>query len=162
MIPSRPWPRIVRGRTIVTSRPAATASRHSSSACELGPAVGLERVRRRLLGRPGCDSGMPKIALDDVCTTLPTPASRAASSTFAVPTHVHRPEQLPVLRQRHLGDVVEHHVDAVARAADGGAVADVALRRTRRRPLGSPGGFRSKMRTSSPRASACSARTLPK
>ncbi len=34
----------------------------------------------------GLDSGMPKIALDEVCTTFSTPASRAARSTFAVPS----------------------------------------------------------------------------
>ena len=33
----------------------------------------------------GLCSGIPKIALDDVCTTLPTPASRAATSKLAVP-----------------------------------------------------------------------------
>ena len=127
MIPSRPCPRIVRGRTIVTSSPAATASRHSSSACELGPAVVLERCGG-VSSVTGFDSGMPKIALDDVCTTLATPASRAASSTLAVPTDVHRPEQLAVLRQRHLRDVVEHHVDALARRARTRvAVAHVAL-----------------------------------
>ena len=75
---------MVRGRTIVTSSPAATASRHSISACSFARPYDSS-------GRPGVASvtgfasGMPNTALDDVWTTLPTPASRAASRTFAVP-----------------------------------------------------------------------------
>ena len=86
MMPSRPWPRIVRGRTIVTSRPAADRVAAQQLGLELGPPVRLERPAGRRPRSTGLRSGMPKIALDDVCTTLATPASRAATSTFAVPT----------------------------------------------------------------------------
>ena len=40
---------------------------------------------------------------------------------------VHRPEELAVARQRYLRDVVQDHVDAVARGADGVPVAHVTL-----------------------------------
>jgi hypothetical protein len=61
------------------------------------------------------ESGIPNTALDDVWTNLPTPASRAATRRFAVPRTL-----------TDLRDVVQDHVDPVARGAHGGAVADVA------------------------------------
>ena len=84
-MPSRPWPRIVRGRMIVTSRPCArTASRPAARRrawprrrprAGRGAVVLVDRIR----------SGTPNTALDEVCTTLRTPAARAASRSVRVP-----------------------------------------------------------------------------
>ena len=126
MIPSRPWPMIVRGRMIVTSWPAATASSQSELGLELGAAVVLERAARRVLPHRVACSGIPNTALDDVCTTFVTPASRAATSRLAVPTTFTEWNSAAILRERHLRDVVEHDVDAVAGAAQRVPVADVA------------------------------------
>ena len=85
MMPSRPWPRIVRGRTMVTSSPAATASWHSSSALQLGPAVGLERAARRVLG-DGVVLGDPEHRARRRVHDLGDAARRAPRrSTLAVP-----------------------------------------------------------------------------
>jgi hypothetical protein len=102
---------------------------------------------------------MPKIALDEVWTTLPTPASRAASRMLAVPT---------TFTDRN---------SALSRASGTWATLlkttstpSNALRsasRSRTSPARYStsfprGGLRSKTRTWSPRASARSATTSPK
>ena len=110
----------------------------------------------------GLCSGMPNTALDDVCTTFATRASRARDQHVGGAADVHRVEQRAVLGQRHLRDVVEHDVDALARGAHRGAVAHVARDELGARSSVGPGGLRSKIRTASPRASACSASTVPK
>ncbi len=69
---------------------------------------------------------MPNTALDDVCTTLRTPARRAAANRIDGAVDVDGAKELEVLGQRHLGHVVEHHVDALDRGVDDGGVADVA------------------------------------
>ena len=83
---------------------------------------------------------MPKIAVDDVCTTLRDAGVPRREQDVGGADDVDRLEQVAVLGQRHLGDVVEHDVDAVARLADGVAVADVGDddldRRSRRRRAG--------------------------
>ena len=151
-MPSRPWPRIVRGRTIVTSSPAATASWHSSSACELGPAVGLERPARRVLGDRVVLGDAEDRARRRVHDLARRRASRAATQHVGGAADVDRLEQLAVLGQRHLGDVVEarrrrpSHARAHARRGRGRRPA------TNSTPAASAsGGLRSKMRTASPR-----------
>ena len=94
---------------------------------------------------------MPKIALDDVCTTLLRRARRERDEQHVPGAgDVDRVEQRAVLRQRDLRDVVEHDVDAVARGTHRVAVADVAAHELEGLAASAPGGFRSKMRTESP------------
>ena len=125
MMPSRPWPRIVRGRTIVTSRPLAAASWQRCSASSLARPYASS-------GRPGVSSvtglcsGMPKIALDEVWTTFDDATVARREEHVGGAGDVDRPEQVAILGQRHLGDVVEHDVDAVAGVAQGAEVAHVA------------------------------------
>ena len=125
-MPSRPWPRIVRGPDDRHVEPGGGGRRHAHSAASLAwpyASCGWGTV----VGSTGFDSGTPNTALDDVCTTLATPASAHASSRVARAVDVDRAQQLAVLGERHLGDVVEHDVDAVDGAAD--RVADRGCRR---------------------------------
>ena len=78
-----------------------------------------------VVGSTGLDSGTPNTALDDVCTTLATPASAAGVEQDAGAVDVDRAQQVGVAGQRHLGDVVVHDVDAVDGGPHGGGVADV-------------------------------------
>ena len=145
MTPSRPWPRTVRGRTIVTSSPAATASWHSSSARSLARPYASSGRRRRVLGHRvvlGDAEHRARRRVHDLARRprrAPRPARSRCRPTFTV-------EQRAILGQRHLGDVVEHDVDAVARARAPRRGRARRPRRTRP-PRARPGGFRSKMRT---------------
>ena len=79
-----------------------------------------------VLSVTGLCSGMPNTALDDVCTTFATRASRAADQHVGGSADVHLVEQRAVLGQGHLGDVVEHDVDALTGGAHRLLVAHVA------------------------------------
>ena len=69
---------------------------------------------------------MPKIALRRRVHDLGDAGVAGGDEHVGGADDVDRPEQVAVLGQRHLGDVVEHDVDAVARRAHGVEVADVA------------------------------------
>jgi hypothetical protein len=92
---------------------------------ELGPAVGLEGPARRLLGhgvRLGNTEDGARRRMDDLGHALVTSRQQHVGCAG----HVHRLEQGAVLGQRHLCDVVEHDVDALARGRDRAAVTHVA------------------------------------
>ena len=131
-MPRRPWPRMVRGRTIDTSSPVVAARRHAHSAASLAwPYASCGRGT--VVGSTGFDSGMPNTALDDVCTTLRDTGVAARLEQDARAVDVDRAQQLVVAGERHLGDVVEHDVDAVDGCPHGGRVADVGGDHARRR-----------------------------
>ena len=154
MMPRRPWPRIVRGRTIVTSSPAPGGVVAEQLGLELRPPVRLERVRRASSRRPGSTRGCRRSRSTTCARPCATPGVARREEHVRGADDVHRPEQVAVAGERHLGDVVEHDVDAVARARARVAVAHVAGDELHARGARA-GGFRSKTRTSSPRASAC-------
>ena len=138
--------------------------------CEAGPLGGELGVAVRLDGRghgraagPGSLAGTPNTALDDVCTTLPTPAPRRLAAAGAVPSTLTVRSRCCVPGQRHLGDVVEHDVDAGRRRARRRcAIADVADARTRRRLGASSASLRSSTRTSWPAATRRCTSSEPK
>ena len=76
---------MVRGLTMVTSSPCAAASRQAHSAASLAwpyASTGMGMV----VDSTGFEAGMPNTALDDVCTTLCTPARLAWSNSNVVPS----------------------------------------------------------------------------
>lgn len=77
-------------------------------------------------GSTGLLRGTPNTALDDVCTTLRTPAPALGQQQRRA-VDVDRAQQLLVLGQRHLGHVVEHHVGTVDGCCHHLRIADVAL-----------------------------------
>ncbi len=106
---------------------------------QLGPPVRLERAAAASLGdgvvlrdtehrarRRVHDLGDARVACGDQHV-------RGAAD-------VDRVEQRAVLGERHLGDVVEHDVDAVARGAHGGAIAHVARDEVGARERSDPAG----------------------
>ena len=145
MMPSRPWPRIVRGphdRDVEAGRDRVVAEQLG---LELRPAVRLERLRRASLRSPGCDSGMPKIALDDVCTTLPTPgvARREEHVRGAAPRSPTGTAPCPCASGTW-ATLLKHDVDALARLAQTRRGRGRRPRRTRTSPRRA-GGLRSKI-----------------
>ena len=126
-MPSRPWPRIVRGRTMLTVETVgAAASRQAHSAASLAwpyASTGVGTVD----GSTGLDSRDPEHrARRRVHDLAARRRGRLASSSNVGAVDVDGAQQRGSLRQRHLGDVVEHEVDAVDRLVDDVAVADVA------------------------------------
>jgi len=102
---------------------------------------------------------MPKIALDDVCTTLATFASRAASSTLAVPT--------AFTDQKRSRSFASGTWATLCRIASTPSHAARSASRSRMSPITwsvdrSSGGLRSKIRTSCPSARPRSGRPDPK
>ena len=77
---------MVRGRTMLTSRPWAANAVAQLLAGELGPAVVLARGVGCVSSVTGLASGAPNTALDEVWTTFCTPAAALASSRLRVPS----------------------------------------------------------------------------
>jgi len=92
---------------------------------ELGVAVrlsgpGLDRVADGVARRDAEDG-----ARGDEDDLADTPARAGAEQVLGA-AHVHALEQVPILRERHLGDVVVDDVDPLARALDRIRVAHIA------------------------------------
>ena len=127
---------------------------------QLGPAVRLQRTARRVFG-DGIVLRDPEHRARRRVHDLRDARIARRDEHVRGAADVHRVEQRAVLRERHLRDVVEHDVDAFAR----GRAPRLAVAHVARDELGArraSGGFRSKIRTASPRARACSASTVPK
>ena len=93
---------------------------------ELGPPVRLERTTRGLLG-DGVGIRDPEHRARRRVHDLADAGVAGGDEQVRRADHVHRPEQLAVARQRHLRDIVQHQVDAVARGADRVPVPHVSL-----------------------------------
>ncbi len=96
---------------------------------ELGPAVGLQRPCGRRLGHRvvrGDAEHRARRRVHDLCHRR---ASRAATSMCAVPVTFTASKSARSLCERHLRDVVEHDVDALARRAERATVPHVARAR---------------------------------
>ena len=96
---------------------------------ELGPqlrsAVRLQRAARRVLGHGiplGDAEHRTRRRVDDLGDARVARRDQHVRGS----AHVDLVEQRPILGERDLGDVVEHHVDAVTRAAHRGRVPHVA------------------------------------
>ena len=125
MMPSRPWPRIVRGRTIVTSTPSGRGFTTQQLGLQLRPAVRFERTGRRLFGhgivfRDAEDRTRRRVYdLVDVGITR-------GDEQVGRPGDVDGIEQVGILGERDLGDVVQHDIHIGTRGADDRSITDVA------------------------------------
>ena len=113
---------------------------------ELGPAVGLQRPGRRLLVDRVLRRGCRRWRWSRCAPPWRRRRPRAASSTWAVPVTFTDQNSARSLRERHLGDVVEHHVDPAqaARTASRSRTSATML------SAAESEGLRSRTRTSSP------------
>ncbi len=125
MIPSRPCPSTVRGRMMLTSWPAATASRQRSSPSSFAASVGFERTSRAVLGhriRLGYPEDRARRSVDDLGDT----SSPSREQHVRGPDRVHRPEQLAVACQRHLRDVVQDRIHIGTGRSEAVEISDIA------------------------------------
>ena len=102
---------------------------------QLRAPVGLERTARRALG-DGVVLGDPedraRRRVHDLRDARVTRRDEQVRGT----DDVHGVEQFPILRQRHLRDVVQHDVDPLTRSAQRVAIADVTPHVLDRRSVG--------------------------
>ena len=145
---------------MVTSRPEATASRHNTSASSLARPYD-SRGRHGVSSVTGLESGIPNTALDDVCTTLPTPASRAATSKFAVPT-TFTDQNSSRSRANGTCATLCNTTSTPSHAARTASRSRTSPWTNSTEAAVAAGGFTSKTRTRSPLATAPPARTSPK
>ncbi len=131
---------------------------------ERGPAVGLERSARRVLG-DGVRVGDAEHRARRRSHHLGHAGVACGHQHVGGPTDVDRVEQRPVLGQGHLGDVVQHDVDALAGGPHRAPVAHVGHHHLEGARPGAVrsglGRLTSSTRTVSPRARVRSTSTVP-
>ena len=116
-MPSRPCPRIVRGRTMVTSSPRSDLGGDEALGLELRRAVGLARARLGRAGHRVLARARRRRRSTRPRTVFFTPAAARGLEEVLGAVDVDAPEEVLVLGDRDLGDVVVDDVDPLAGAA---------------------------------------------